>query len=178
MSVGTIIVLCFVAAIVIGLLKGFSDEKIKKQKGIHTFKINGQDYRYDLSKVDAASKQMDDIQIELGKIRTDNKEWERQANILYKHQNDGMSLEKDGNISRAISAYEKAVDYGRKSSKMNPSQYFHSIERLLILYRRVKAYEKEIALIQSSLNEDISVKDKDRLKDRLEKAKKLKDKLQ
>lgn len=54
-----------------------------------------------------------------------------------KLNNQGIAFEKEGEIEKAIKIYEKNI------SSSNPYPAHHSYDRLLVLYRRLKDYEKE-----------------------------------
>jgi tetratricopeptide (TPR) repeat protein len=89
-------------------------------------------------------------------------------------QNAGMSLEKEGKNEDAAQKYEKAIDFGSKSKCLRANNYFHSVERLVIVYRKLKRYDDEIRVINMGLSMDISESDKSKLLSRLEKVETLK----
>lgn len=112
----------------------------------------------------------------LNTLRAENKEWSRQANILYGYQRGGMEAEKANDPDKAIECYKKAVEYGHSASKMQINGYYYSYERLVILYRKRKDYDSEIAFIELALSESLQSRDMIWMRDRLEKAYKLRDK--
>ena len=79
--------------------------------------------------------------------------------------NDGMDMEKAGDISGAIARYEENI---------LPGTYFtlHPYHRLCVLYRRAGDYDNEIRVIESCLarTELPSGKERDFFEDRLLKA--------
>lgn len=116
------------------------------------------------------------IEQRLAAIRAENKEWERQFSIVMGHQGAGMEAERNGDPDRAISEYTEAVASGRSLPQMRINNYFHSIERLTVIYRKRKDYENEIAVINDALAEDLSDKERSNLEHRLERATTLKNK--
>lgn len=132
--------------------------------------VNGRKYTFDPQDGIDIDKELREAKKEYEEIHAQNVEWERQAKELYKYQNAGIEAEKMKDIPQAVCSYEKAVEYGRSASKMKSGQYYYSIERLLVLYRKKKEYDKEISLIRSALNESISDRDRADLQYRLERA--------
>lgn len=108
------------------------------------------------------------------KIQAENANWMREFNELMSYQNKGMEFEHMSMLEEAASQYELAISYGRNSERMKSNQYFHSIRRLAIVYRKLKRYDDEIRVIQIGLSEDITDSDRKKLAERLEKAIKLK----
>lgn len=87
------------------------------------------------------------------------------------HQHNGMENERHGDIETAILCYEDAVSAGRSLSRMKIQNWLYSAIRLTVLYRKVQDYDKEIALIESLLDEDdLMEKDRAKMELRLEKA--------
>lgn len=144
----------------------------------HTFTVNGRDYTVDVRKVNVTDEYMDELDRKLKQVQAENREWEEQFSILMGHQGRGIELEKQNDIDGAISEYEQAIAYGKTASKMAINNYQHSAERLMILYRKKKDFDREISLIQAMLQEDISEKDRSEFEYRLERAKQLKTKQQ
>lgn len=83
----------------------------------------------------------------------------------------GIEQEKKGNIEKAIEIYEQNIKGLYEAT--------HSYDRLMILYRKRKEYEKEIAVIEKAIEVFSNVNrnyDLNKYKERLEKAKLLKEK--
>lgn len=116
---------------------------------------------------------METITDRLAAIQVENRRWEEQAAVLFGHQNRGIELERDGKPEEAAEAYEAAVAYGRGADKMTVNQYFYSLERLCVIYRKLRLYENEITTIRTALGEYINDKDRERLSERLVKAQQL-----
>ena len=102
-----------------------------------------------------------------------NIEWERQFEILMGFQNGGADLERKGRLEDAVAEYRKAVDYGKNSDLFQINNYYHSYERLAVLYRKLKMYAKEVGIIREALSEELQSKERNKMLNRLEKAKKL-----
>ena len=109
----------------------------------------------------------------LKKIQTENREWERHFKILMGFQNGGAELERKNRLEDAVAEYRKAVDYGKNSDLFQINNYYHSYERLAVLYRKLKMYAKEVGIIRESLSEELQSKERNKMLNRLEKAKKL-----
>lgn len=58
--------------------------------------------------------------------------------------NTGIEQEKSGDLDAAIATYEKNISLGCIAT--------HSYERLMILYRKQKEYDKEISVIEKAIN--------------------------
>lgn len=116
------------------------------------------------------------IEKELAALEAANRQWTEQANRLYALQNQGIELERAGQPDAAAEAYEAAVAYGQEADRLNVNQYFYSLERLCVLYRKARRYDREIATIRTALAEYINDADRERLAARLVKAQALQDK--
>lgn len=114
----------------------------------------------------------------IAEMRQVNNSWSEQADVLFGHQTKGIDLEKAKRPEAAAREYEAAVAYGRAAGQMTVNQYFYSIERLCIIYRKLHRYDDEIATIRAALAEYINPKDRERLADRLVKAQRLQAKAQ
>lgn len=114
-----------------------------------------------------------EMQDELARLQEENRRWTEQAEVLFGYQNRGIELEKEGKPAEASEAYEEAVAYGQSADKMSVNQYFYSLERLCVLYRKAKQYDREVATIRTALGEYINDQDRARFADRLVKAQKL-----
>ena len=136
----------------------------------HTFVVNGKSYTVDVRKVNVSEEYLTDIDRELKKLKAENREWEEQFSILIGYQNNGIDLEKQKDLDGAISEYEQAIAYGKTASRMTAHNYQYSVERLMILYRKKKDYDRELALIKEILGNDLSETDREKFKYRLERA--------
>lgn len=84
----------------------------------------------------------------LEELRARNKEWEEQFSTVMNHQGKGIALEKEKDIDGAISEYKQAIAYGEKAALLSLNNYLYSVERLMVLYRKIKDYNSEIAIIE------------------------------
>lgn len=81
-------------------------------------------------------------------LRARNREWEEQFSIVMNHQGKGIALEKEKDIDGAISEYKQAIVNGKKATLLSLNNYLYSVERLMVLYRKIKDYNSEIAIIE------------------------------
>ena len=115
-----------------------------------------------------------ETELKLSFIQAQNRDWEQKFNTLMGYQAAGREFEKQNDIENAIIQYKMAVTYGSQHLKIN--NYYHSVERLLILYRKKKDFESELALIETTLKESVSDKDREALNYRKERVLNLKNK--
>lgn len=106
--------------------------------------------------------------IELDKRLSERKAKDKKLSACAKLNNLGKEYEADGKLSLAIKTYEKNI-----SGDCYPATF--SFDRLMVLYRKSKDYEKELAVIEKAicvlcpLYPDL----KDKYQRRLEKARAL-----
>lgn len=136
---------------------------------------NGKAYSFNPLKVNMwrLEENIEKTKSKLEVIKKKNARWSEQANILFGYQGTGIKLEKEGMSEKAAASYEQAVAFGREADCMTVNQYFYSIKRLCIIYRKLHLYNKEIATINAALSEHLNDKDKERLSERLGKAQQL-----
>lgn len=84
----------------------------------------------------------------LEELRARNREWEEQFSTVMNHQGKGIALEKEKDIDGAISEYKQAIVNGEKATLLSLNNYLYSMERLMVLYRKIKNYNSEIAIIE------------------------------
>jgi tetratricopeptide (TPR) repeat protein len=142
----------------------------------HTFTVNGRNYSADIRDVNLSDGYTADLDRRLTAVSADNREWEEQFAVVMGHQGNGNELEKLKDIEGAISEYEQAVVFGRRASRLAINNYLYSAERLMILYRKRKEYDKEISLIQETLRNDLTDKNRSEFEYRLQRANQLKNK--
>lgn len=85
---------------------------------------------------------------ETDRIRAENKLWQNDYNKIIELSNKASYFEKLGQIQEAIELYHKAVDFGEKSEKLSINNYAHDIERVIILYGKIKDKNNQIAFLQ------------------------------
>lgn len=84
----------------------------------------------------------------LEELRARNREWQEQFSTVMNHQGKGIELEKEKDIDGAISEYKQAIANGEKATLLSLNNYLYSMERLMVLYRKIKDYNSEIAIIK------------------------------
>lgn len=146
------------------------------QDGFAHITIQGKDCKFNPlgANLDKLDKYISETRAELEVLQEDNRRWTEQANILFGYQTAGIEFEKAGNLEAAIKEYEAAIAYGHEADKMSAHQYYYSFNRLCIIYRKLRLYDKEIATIEAALAEDINDKDRVYMTARLDKAVSLK----
>lgn len=166
----SILILAIVIAVLFFIIRKLGNNDNGKYK---TININGKPYKFDMAK--NYSDTEDDIKIEqdLKRLQAENKAWEREFASVMEFQSKGIECEKNKEIDNAIAAYERAIENGYNSKRLGINNYLYSIERVVILYRRTKQFEKEISIIQRVLNENLREKDREYMINRLEKSKSL-----
>lgn len=83
--------------------------------------------------------------IELDKRLAERKAADRALNACAKRNTKGKEYEKAGKIGLAIRTYEKNIE-----GDCYPA--CHSFDRLMVLYRKRKEYDKELAVIEKALD--------------------------
>ena len=84
-----------------------------------------------LDYIEISQEELDWLDEELDRYTKHNEA----MNLCAKLNNEGIALEKEGNIEEAIKVYEQNLD--------TPFYATHSYERLMILYRKKKDYYNE-----------------------------------
>ena len=104
---------------------------------------------------------------------SDFKQFNARTEEGWKLNEKGIKCERNGDIDNAIVCYEENLKNGFEGS--------HPYERLAIIYRRKKDYTNEIRVLEQAIsiyprNQQYNVKTYEQFKNRLIKAKLLKDK--
>lgn len=127
---------------------------------------------------------MDISSVELSSLAVDafakNREWNVAFSVVSAMQNKGILSEKSGDVVSAVDFYERCVSYGEVSPLLRINDYMYSIERLAVLYRKLKLFSDEVRVVSLGLSHrnDANVYDAPfaRLAKRLVKAKMLNEK--
>lgn len=90
----------------------------------------------------------EEFQRKFEEIQARNREWGEQFSTVAGHQRKGIALEKEKDIDGAISEYKQAIANGEKATLLSLNNYLYSMERLMVLYRKIKDYNSEIAIIE------------------------------
>lgn len=116
----------------------------------------------------------------IARLREENRKLEEAFSVASSFQNKGMKSEKIKDYSSAVSAYEQCVAFGESSPLLRINDYLYSIERLAVLYRKLKHYDDEVRIVKLGLSHrfDKCIYDSHfaRLEKRLVKAEFLKEK--
>ena len=93
----------------------------------------------------------EEFQRKFEEVQARNREWGEQFSTVAGHQRKGIALEKEKDIDGAISEYKQAIANGEKATLLSPNNYLYSMERLMVLYRKIKDYNSEIAIIEKAI---------------------------
>lgn len=85
-------------------------------------------------------------------LREENRKFGEAFSVASSFQNKGMLSEKMKDFSSAVSAYEQCVAFGEASPLLRINNYLYSIERLAVLYRKLKRYDDEVRVIKLGLS--------------------------
>lgn len=88
----------------------------------------------------------------LARLREENRKFDEAFSVAMGFQNKGISFEKMKEFPAAVSAYEQCVAYGEASPLLRINSYLYSIERLAVLYRKMKNYDDEVRVIKLGLS--------------------------
>lgn len=88
----------------------------------------------------------------LARLREENRKFDEAFSVAMGFQNKGISFEKMKEFPDAVSAYEQCVAYGEASPLLRINSYLYSIERLAVLYRKMKNYDDEVRVIKLGLS--------------------------
>jgi tetratricopeptide (TPR) repeat protein len=156
--------------------KAAEKERIRKAKLLekarnYTITVNGAKYTTDLLANPATDKELRLSEERLKQARENNRQWERHFSYLCELKNNGNKFEKEGDINHAVNAYKQAIEYGNKN--LNFANYASAIDRVAILYRKIKDYKSEIDILNFALSHTMHPNHKAKYEQRLEKVKQL-----
>lgn len=98
-----------------------------------------------------------DLLRELEELHAQNERWSEAFNECMSYQRRGMDCEKANDFSGAIAAYTQCVAYNETVEDVIGSlRCLHSIERLAIIYRKLKLYEEEQNILEYALKHELS----------------------
>ena len=72
------------------------------------------------------------------KLKRENREWEKEFKHLSDSRIKGSCFEKENKYIEAIEVYLSSIEYGEKSNLMSITNYGYDIERVIILYGKLK----------------------------------------
>lgn len=109
----------------------------------------------------------------IDKVIEANKRKDEQEEALYNeissYRLNGMDKEERGLINEAIEEYALSIEIGEQTNMFHA--YAHSYERIIILLHKLKDYENEISYISQYLKHNLSDRDIEKYRKRLEKIK-------
>lgn len=171
------ILFALIVAIVGGVLnanyKAKKENKNLDKQRNYTTQINGRTYHRNILERPVADIELKESIHRLEEAKAINRKWEQCFKHIGELSTKGSILEKSGQISSAILAYEKAVEYGEITPELNFSNYARDIDRLVILYRKEKDYQKETSLLKRALTNDMHPNHRSSYEQRLRKAEEL-----
>lgn len=88
----------------------------------------------------------------IARLREENRKLDDAFSVAMGFQNKGISFEKMKDFPAAVSAYEECVAYGEASPLLRVNVYLYSIERLAVLYRKLKRYDDEVRVVKLGLS--------------------------
>lgn len=106
-------------------------------------------------------------------LQVEGEEWGKEFSSLMGNRAKASKLEKEGKLFEAITEYEQCVEDGISSPRFSIYNYAHDIDRLAIIYRKTKQIDKEVTFLARMIAIHPEYADKQKWKERLEKAKKL-----
>lgn len=121
----------------------------------------------------ASQWQSQSFEKEFQEARAQNANYSRLSSYLGELSNKGNALEKIGDIDAAIEAYEQCVEFGEKTPEICIVNYMRDIDRLVVLYRKKKEYQKEVDIIELALSYGRTDAHSENLRLRQRKAKEL-----
>ncbi len=84
----------------------------------------------------------------LNNIHNSNRVWEDEWNEIVKKRNVAKKAESEGKLEKALENYFINYNHGSKSSILNVNNYVHDINRIIIIYGKLKREEELIDFLQ------------------------------
>lgn len=83
-------------------------------------------------------KQFDKLKKETERLQNENREWKNNFDNIISLRQKAQQYEKENKINDAIETYLQSIDFGEKNTKLSINNYAHDIERVIILYSKLK----------------------------------------
>lgn len=96
-------------------------------------------------------KQYDRLKKETERLQNENKEWQNNFNDIISLRQKAQKFEKENKLKDAISTYLQSIEYGEKNSKMSIFNYAFDIERVIILYSKLKQTDLLIDFLKDNI---------------------------
>ena len=97
-------------------------------------------------------KSYEKLKNETDRLRNENDLWQKDFNKMLEFRDKATGFEKADKLSEAIEFYLKSVDFGEKSAKLSINNYSHDIERIIILYGKIKEPENQVLFLQKVIS--------------------------
>lgn len=105
-----------------------------------------------LKKSDDVSRQMiREAEEGIARLRAENAEYSRLNSELCSFYASGSAAEKSGDLLGAAGWYERGLSFGESSQRLRINDYFRFIERLAVVYRKLKRFDDEVRVIRLAL---------------------------
>ena len=106
---------------------------------------------------------IDKLKQELAYLQEHNRKWIESFNDCMRYQSRGIECEKVNDFSGAISAYRECLAHNELVADIiGDLRCIYSVERLAIIYRKMRLYDEEQQVLEYALKHELS--DKYRLK--------------
>lgn len=89
---------------------------------------------------------------ETERLQRENSAWQIDFNKIIALRQNAKELEQLNKIEEAISVYLESIEFGELRPKLNISNYAHDINRVIILYSKIKQYETLKMFLQDKIN--------------------------
>lgn len=158
------ILIAIVLVVIITVIYANNHSNSHNSPHIHRFIVNGKPYDIDVSRPIDTDSYISNINKGIDRLQAQNKVWEKRYAQLIAYQEKGSQCEKQGKIDEAIKEYNNAIDYGFSfTDDFGVNHFYHSIERLIILYRKRKDYDNELRIIDLALSDELTENDRKNL---------------
>lgn len=101
--------------------------------------------------------EIDQLRQELAHLQEQNRKWSEAFNDCMSYQKRGMDCEKVNDFSGAISAYRECLAHNELVADIiGDLRCIHSVERLAIIYRKMRLYDEEQQVLEYALKHELS----------------------
>ena len=92
------------------------------------------------------------LKMETERLQTENNAWQIDFNKIIALRQKAKELEQQNETEEAISVYLQSIAFGEFSLKLNICNYAHDINRVIILYSKIKEHETLKRFLQDKIN--------------------------
>lgn len=119
----------------------------------------------------------DQLLQDIENLRSENERWSKAFSQCMEYQNKGMACEKNKDYTGAIEAYSECISYNETVEEIIGSlRCLFSIERLAVIFRKLKQYDNEQNIISYALKHELPNAKRIMFEDRYRKSKSLQQK--